>query len=80
LRTAYPDHLWKEEPKSKPSGYWSDVKHQRQFFDQLALSLGLQKPDDWNRVTSHQVFDKGGSFVKAYYNGSLIQGMRLMNM
>jgi hypothetical protein len=59
----------------KPHGYWKDKKNQKEFFDQLAIKLNIQKKEDWNRVT-FQMVDKegGGNFIKRYYNGSLQQG------
>jgi hypothetical protein len=72
LRAVYPEHDWKLN--RKPSGYWSDIKSQRTFFDQLALQLHITKPEDWNSVGVNTVLNKGGSFITSYYNGSLAQG------
>jgi hypothetical protein len=51
-----------------------DKKHQKEFFDQLALKWNIQKPDDWNKVTLMMAQKEGGNFISRYYNGSLTQG------
>jgi hypothetical protein len=61
-------------PHIKPRGHWKDIKHQRSFFDQLAAKLNIQKPEDWYTVHLVTVLKEGGSFVKEYYNGSIIKG------
>jgi hypothetical protein len=47
------------------------------FFDKLAESLNIQKPEDWYKVRAATVIAKGGTFVGAMYNTSLIRGMAL---
>jgi hypothetical protein len=74
LQTIYPEYLsiWKLH---KRPGYWSDIVNQRIFFDELAVKFNIQKPDDWYRVTTNMVLNEGGSFIKLYYNGSILQGI-----
>jgi hypothetical protein len=73
---VYPEykHIWKSE--KAPPGSWKDVKLQRDFFDTLASKWNIQKPEDWNAVTTAMVMKEGGHFVKRYYNSSLIRGTR----
>ena len=59
---------------TKPRGYWKDKENQKAFFDQLAIKWNIQRPEDWNKVTCDTMVRKGGSFINAYYNGSLKQG------
>jgi hypothetical protein len=76
LRFAYPELEFREEskPEIKPAGYWNDINNQRTFFDDLAKSLNIQKPEDWNNVSLRTVLEKGGYFVNSIYKGSLPKG------
>jgi hypothetical protein len=69
LQTLYPEY-----EIIKPTGYWKDRKNQRAFFDQLAVKLNIQRPEDWNHVTFTTVFNEGGHFIGRYYNNSVKQG------
>jgi hypothetical protein len=62
------------ERTSAPRGHWKDKENQKAFLDQLAIKLNIQKPEDWYKVTSQLVLEKGGSFLAKYYNYSLIRG------
>jgi hypothetical protein len=76
--SVYPEHNWKVETSDrKPKGYWNDKSNQRKFFDQLALKLNVKKPEDWFSVRLQTVLDNGGSFVKTYYNQSLVHGLNI---
>jgi hypothetical protein len=72
---VYPDYDWEAQgaPK-KPSGYWNDIENQREFFDELAEKLNIQKPEDWYSVRVDTVRQHGGSFLVNQYNNSLIRG------
>jgi hypothetical protein len=61
-------------PRSAATAYWKNVANQRQFLDKVAIELGIQKPEEWHKVSARQVKEKGGRFIKNYYNNSLIQG------
>jgi hypothetical protein len=73
LQAIYPEHrdTWRN---IQPKGHWQDLNNQQQFFEKLAIKLNITKPSDWYKVTSNKVFEEGGTFIKKYYNGSLIQG------
>jgi hypothetical protein len=58
----------------EPTGYWQDVKNQRDFLDKLATRFKITKPDEWLSVTTKEVLSEGGSFVNNYYDGSLRRG------
>jgi hypothetical protein len=62
------------EPEVKPRGYWSNKENQRAFFDQLAIKLNIQKPEDWNKVPT-SMLEEGKSFLAKYYNFSVRKGM-----
>jgi hypothetical protein len=77
LQACYPEHSWKEV-KKLPQGYWKDPKHQRLFFDQLAVKLNLKKPEEWLTLNIQTVMRHSGSwFIKTVYKGSLLQGNSL---
>jgi hypothetical protein len=75
LQSLYPENATKfKYTPYKPIGYWNDIQNQRSFFDQLAIKLNIQKPEDWYHVTTQLVVDEGGSFVTTLYKGSLAEG------
>jgi hypothetical protein len=75
LQATYPEQAWDDILHvSKPRNYWSDLTNQRKFFDELAASLHIHNPTDWNNVTTTTVESHGGTFLNAYYNGSLQKG------
>eukprot|EP01114_Cavostelium_apophysatum_P019887 TRINITY_DN6524_c0_g1_i1.p1 TRINITY_DN6524_c0_g1~~TRINITY_DN6524_c0_g1_i1.p1 ORF type:complete len:431 (+),score=67.85 TRINITY_DN6524_c0_g1_i1:54-1346(+) len=77
LETVYPEHSWKTYKFDKvPSGYWKDLSHQRTFLeDVVASKFGIQKPDDWYRVTNQQIIDCGGSGFLAESGHSLANAL-----
>jgi hypothetical protein len=62
--------------QSRPKGHWNDIANQKIFFDQLAETLKIQRPEDWYNVSVESVVSKGGSFLNSHYNGSLVRGTR----
>jgi hypothetical protein len=76
LQAIYPDRQWISSDY-KPRGYWKDLSNQRLFFDELAVKLNIQKPEDWKKVTFETVKKEGGHFVKAYYSTSVMRGKEL---
>jgi hypothetical protein len=74
LKTIYPEYNWKK-PKKRKEWHWDDVNNKRKFFDELAVKLDVQKPEDWNNVKVKTVIQMGGKFIKARtYNNSLRRG------
>ena len=71
MNNIYPHYNLKY---NTPQGYWKDKNKQREFFDELSKTLNIQKPEDWYSVPIKTVLEKGGSFIKNNYNGSIIQG------
>ncbi len=59
----------------KPNGYWRNLQNQRAFLDNLASSWNITKPEDWYKVNANSVIQKGGWFIKHYYNASLLRGI-----
>ncbi len=62
-------------PSRKSHGYWKSKSNQRKFFDELAVSLNIQKKEDWDTVKLDTVIKRGGSFVFNHYSGSLSRGI-----
>jgi hypothetical protein len=74
LQAVYPEYM--AERKSKPAGYWTDKQRQKEFFDRLAVKLNIKKLEDWNRVTTAQVFEEEGwHFITSHYNSSWKKGI-----
>jgi hypothetical protein len=42
--------------------------------EEYAKKWNIQKPEDWNKVTTSMVQKEGGNFLN-YYNGSLLKGI-----
>jgi hypothetical protein len=76
LQAIYPDYV--PEDKSKPAGYWKVIENQRAFFDQLAIKLNIQNPDDWCKVTLEKAVKEGGRFITRYYNSSMRLGSDIL--
>jgi hypothetical protein len=74
LQAVYPEHVdvWKQH---RHRDYWRSLTNQRQFFDDLAVELDIQRPEDWYRITNKLVLERGGYFIKNLYGGSLIRGI-----
>jgi hypothetical protein len=72
LQSVYPEHV--TSSKNKSHRYWQDIQNQRKFFDSIAQKYEVYKPEDWQRITAGNVLKEGGSFIKSYYQGSVIQG------
>jgi hypothetical protein len=51
------------------------VKNQREFFDNVSKSLGIDAPDGLLTVGTTRLVQLGGSFIRDRYNGSLLQGL-----
>jgi hypothetical protein len=76
LIAVYPEHSWQYKPIQIPEGYWNDLKTQRKYFDRLGRQLGIQSMDDWYKISSIEVKNKGGSkFLKQYYGDSLSKAL-----
>jgi hypothetical protein len=73
IQELFPEYkgLWQEDKR----GSWKDITDQRKFFEQLAIKLNIQKPEDWLNVQCKTILKEGGSFVNHYYKSSVIKGM-----
>jgi hypothetical protein len=78
LRELYPEHDWLEWRFVKaPAGFWNSHDNQRRFLNWVGSQLGIQRMDEWYKVTPSQVCELGGTSLLDKYGGSLsaaIQG------
>jgi hypothetical protein len=79
LVSADPDYNWdmskfRQQVAQNPNGYWTSLATQRQFFDQLALKLGIKKQEDWYKITREQVEANGGRGLLNRYGFALDRG------
>jgi hypothetical protein len=72
LRAIYPEYNWEQQLDKRSN--WKTIENQRAFFDKVASTLNIQKPEDWYSVSVDTVYKMGGSFIR-YYNGSLLRGI-----
>jgi len=52
------------------NGYWKNKSTQREFMEYLGKQLNLQHMDEWYKVTTRQISEKGGGGLLRKYNGS----------
>jgi hypothetical protein len=73
LKACYPDHNWKVWKFAKvPQGWWTDVKNQRAFFEEIAPELGVSQLSDWYRIPRSRVSQAGGtSLLTGFYKNNL---------
>lgn len=65
---TFPDQDWNEwQFVSCPRSFWKDRKNHRRYMKWLGETLGIEKPDDWYRVTNYDFRkNKGGAFLLHY--------------
>eukprot|EP01114_Cavostelium_apophysatum_P017812 TRINITY_DN5375_c0_g1_i1.p1 TRINITY_DN5375_c0_g1~~TRINITY_DN5375_c0_g1_i1.p1 ORF type:complete len:517 (-),score=158.27 TRINITY_DN5375_c0_g1_i1:2205-3755(-) len=72
--SLFPDHKWKRFKLEKVhTEYWKSKEHQREFLDDLMQQLNLQNHEDWYKVTTLQVAQRGGQHVLSQYDNSMQQ-------
>jgi hypothetical protein len=72
---AYPEHDWDPAKFNKRTNkFWMDAKNRKQFFDNLALKLGITKYEDWYKVRTIDVVNNGGNALLRHHSSSLYKG------
>jgi len=74
LATVFSEFSWDplRFPKA-PRGFWSDVRHQRAFMDELAPQLGLETGvEGWYGVDNKTLIAHGGASLLKRYGNSLV--------
>lgn len=54
------------------SRHWESPAVQRTFMDNLAAAHGVERPEDWKRITYQDVVAAGGSTLLGRYTGSVL--------
>jgi hypothetical protein len=78
FRGVYPELQW---PGGSVTQLRSQLEqpnlvHHRHVFDTMKSALGVQKPEDWYKVTTKSVINAGGkSIVRHYYDNSLAKAL-----
>jgi hypothetical protein len=68
LKTIYPDFDWKPwRFHYVPPGFWEDLKNHRKVIDYIEQVFDITRPEDWKRVTTHQVNKFGGNYLLTWY-------------
>eukprot|EP00011_Vannellida_sp_DIVA3-517-6-12_P008290 CAMPEP_0114605584 /NCGR_PEP_ID=MMETSP0168-20121206/1129_1 /TAXON_ID=95228 ORGANISM="Vannella sp., Strain DIVA3 517/6/12" /NCGR_SAMPLE_ID=MMETSP0168 /ASSEMBLY_ACC=CAM_ASM_000044 /LENGTH=229 /DNA_ID=CAMNT_0001816437 /DNA_START=150 /DNA_END=839 /DNA_ORIENTATION=+ len=68
LKDAYPEAaLNTMEWNRKPRNFWASIANRRAFLDTLAKEKGVQAPADWQRVSTTDVRQAGGSGLLSHY-------------
>lgn len=56
--------------KTQPT-FWNSIENQRNFLDDVAISLNIKQPQDWGKVTKKRFFQLRGQPVLQFYDYSL---------
>ena len=67
----------------KPQSYWDPLKHQRNFFLQLAKELNINplKPQEWYNFEEElisEIKNRGGKFVNEQYQGNPFTALQVV--
>ncbi len=77
LEELYPHYKWKSwRLTAKQPQYWEDMHNQRDFFDWLGGELGVGVMQDWYKVKTLDVYEKGGAMVLRLYGDSLFKALK----
>lgn len=74
LMEAYPEFVWEGWRFDRsPQGQWATIENQRTYVDWIRTQLGVEKLEDWYKVSGDQFKELGGSGLLSTYNGSLVK-------
>ena len=78
LRSIYPSHPWPSLPSLHLSSklFFSSIDNQRQFLDDLFITLHLTSLDDWLTVSSNKIIQHGGKKLIEEYNNDRVEMMK----
>ena len=69
LCAIYPEYEWDMFAfKPFPKNFWKERTIQRAFLDRFAEKHGIQKGEDWKRVSSRQIHESGGASILKQYS------------
>ena len=55
--------IFNKPNQSKPSNFWENENNRNYFIEKLKLTFNLQTPDDWKRLSTHQIRSQGGGWL-----------------
>ena len=55
--------IYDKPSQNKPPGYWDDEENRNQFVEKLKLKYNLLSPQDWKRLSVHQIRSQGGRWL-----------------
>jgi hypothetical protein len=73
LQSLYPNHKWyswKFEQKVY-SGFWDQTENQKEFMDWLGKEMGINKKEEWLKLSKKDFEEKGGTGLLYKYGGSI---------
>ena len=59
---------FKEQTKSKPSGYWNNKENILQFLEEIRKKYNLKTAEDWNLIKRNQIIVNGGISLVCKYS------------
>ena len=59
---ACPEGIFNNNPR-QVTGFWKNKENIVQFFSRLKQKYNLNTPEDWKRISSHQIISEGGSGI-----------------
>ena len=62
--------------KPKPAGYWENERNRNHFFESLAHKYNLKTPQDWKRISLHQIVSHGGHWL-FYSNNEYLEKTKI---
>ena len=72
---GFPEGNFTKPKKVKPKGYWENEENIDLFLTNLKNNLNLQSNEDWNKLTSKQIINEGGSQLLKKYSLFEIKSM-----
>ena len=54
--------------KKKPNGFWDSKENVNKFLNNVKINYKLDSPEDWNKISSQQIKDIGGSYLLNKYS------------
>ena len=72
MKSAFPDQKWLlfQFKDQVPRGYWEDLANKLEYFDWLAVQLGVKTKEDWYSVTKENFIQHYGNTIMAKFGNS----------
>lgn len=79
LRDVYPEQDFEEDcsfRQTAPNGYWKDPANRKRWLEGFSKEMGIEKTEDWMKVTSRDVLERGGGALLNFFKGSLFLALQ----